>query len=283
MKTSTFALLTIVNVITLQLNAQTPLVGTGSGYSNIFSPADQITYDVPGGGGFLSVTVTDGTATKTSGVWDLQAQGGMNATLLVVGLTESAARTSLTGTGLQFNISNDPNSLLGILGSGLSVHYGWEAEARFDTSGVLNYQPNTMYNISFDVDGNEGLLNAIANVTPQFTFELIDGSGNALASQSDGSLINVAGLLGANVGSGTVNLSYLTSGSAPTGPIGVRFTGDATVGASAVGLGTTFATVTNLNITATPVPEPGGAALLGAVGMLFLLRRKRSLIPNLSA
>lgn len=268
-----------INLVLITIHstyAQTSLVGAGSGYSNIFSPPDQITYAVPGGG-LAEVTVTDGTAAKISGVWDLTAQGGMNATLAGLGLTESAAQTSLTGTALQFNISNDPNSLLGELGSGLNVHYGWVAVARFNTSGVLNYEPNTLYNISFDVTGNGGLLNAIANVTPQFTFELIDGSGNALSSLSSGSLINVAGLLGANVGNGTVNLSYLVNGTVPSGPIGVRFTGDAIVGASAVGLGTTFATVTDLSITATPVPEPGSAALLGGIGMILLLRRKRPL------
>lgn len=276
MKTITVTLFAIINVIALPLNAQTPLVGTGSGYSNIFSPSDQITYDVPGTG-LINVNVRNGTATKISGPWELAAQGGMNFSLAGLGLTESAARTSLTGTGLQFSISNDPNSLLGELGSGLNVHYGWRAEARFDTSGVLNYQPNTIYNISFNVAGNGGLLNAIANVTPQFTFELIDGNGNALSSLSSGSLINVAGLLGANVGNGTVNLNYLVNDTVPSGPMGVRFTGDAIVGASVLNLGTTFATVTNLNITATPVPEPGGAALLGTVGVICLLRRRRHL------
>ena len=257
------------------LHAQTALVGSGSTYSNIFTPSDSITYDVPGGG-LLSVTVANGITSKSSGVWDLSAQGGMNASLLGLGLTESAARTSLTGSALQLGISSDPNSLLGALGTGLSVHYGWQAQAYFDTSGTINYQPNTMYNISFNVAGNGGLLNAVTNVTPQFTFELIDGNGNALSSLSSGSLINVAGLLGAGVGSGTVNLTYMVDGTAPTGPLGVRFTGDATIGSAAVGVGTTFATVSNLNVTATPVPEPGGAVLLGAVGMVALLRRRRA-------
>lgn len=205
------------------------------------------------------------------GVWDLTAQGGANLTLI-----ESAANTSLTGSSLQFNISNSAIPLLGGLALGASIEYAWQAQAYFDTGTILNYAANTTYNVSFDVAGNNGLLGSVLGVTPSFTFELIDGSGNALASNSSGTLIDIAGLLGSGVTSGPVNLSFTTSGSAPTGPIGVRFSGAADVGATALGIGTNFATISNLNIAATPVPEPGGAVLLGAVGVVALLRRRRA-------
>lgn len=224
----------------------------------------------------ISITLDNtGTATTSSGIWDLTAQGGANATILL-SLTESGAQTSIASNSLRFGVNNDNNSLLGLLGTGATVHYGWEAEAYFDTSGsILNYATGTTYNISFDVDGNNGLLASVAGLTPQFSFELIDGSGNALTSDSSGTLINIAGLLGTGVTTGPVNLSYTVGGSVPTGPIGIRFTGDALVGASALSLGTTFATVSNFSMTATPVPEPGSCALLGAVGLLVLLRRHR--------
>lgn len=258
-------------------HAQTALVGAGSSYSSIFSPADSLTYDVPGGGGLLSLTLSDGSTTASSGIWDLTAQGGANASLILLGpVIESAAQTSLTGSALEFNISNDNNSLLGLLGVGASVHYAWEAVAYFDTLGsVLNYEPNTMYSIAFDVDGNNGLLDSVAGLTPSFTFELIDGLGNALDSGGSGTLINIAGLLGTGVPTGTVNLNYTLDGSAPSGPIGVRFRGDALVGATALGLGTEFASITNLNISATPVPEPGSCMLIASVGVVLLLRRRR--------
>lgn len=275
MQSTTITLLTLINITSLSLNAQTPLVGTGSSYSNIFSPDTSLTYDVPGSGVISLYLDQTGFATSSPGVWDFRATGGANISILGIG-TESAAQVALASNTLQFNLSQSAGGLLGSL-AGSSLHYGWQAQAYFDTSGTLNYQPDTMYNISFDVNGNNGLLGSVVGVTPQFTFELIDGSGNALTSSGSGSLVNIAGVLGTGVTSGTVNLSYMTGGVAPTGTVGVRFTGDSLVGATALGIGTNFATVSNLNISATPVPEPAGAALLGAVGMIFLLRRKRSL------
>ncbi len=266
---------TLVNCFTITtLIGQTPLVGTGSSYSSIFPSSPPVTYDVPGGG-LVSITLSNGSTTATRGLWDLTAQGGANATILL-SLTESAAQTTLTGSALHFGITNDNNSLLGLLGAGTSVHYAWQAVAYFDTPGnVLNYAANTHYSISFDVDGNNGLLTSVAGFNPSFTFELIDGLGNKLTSSNNTSQINIAGLLGSGVTTGTVNLDYLLDGTAPSGPMGVRFIGDATVGATALSLGTDFATISNLNISTTPVPEPGGSVLIASVGVLMLLRRRR--------
>lgn len=72
---------------------------------------------------------------------------------------------------------------------------------------------------------------------------------------------SLLGLLGTGVPTGTLSLDYLVDGTAPSGPIGVRFIGDATI--------------SNLNITTAPVPEPGGSVLIASVGLLFLLRRRR--------
>ncbi|MBE7493932.1 MAG: PEP-CTERM sorting domain-containing protein [Verrucomicrobiaceae bacterium] len=260
-------------------HAQTSLVGPGSSYSTPFSPASTITYGVPGGG-LVSVTLADGIATSTSGIWDLTAQGGANATILF-SLNESAAQTALTGTALQFNISNDNNSLLGLLGVGTSIHYAWEAVAYFDTPGsVLNYTADTTYSITFDVDGNDGLLSSVAGLNPSFTFELIDGLGNALASNSDGTQVNIIGLLGTGVPTGTLAIDYTLGSSLPSDPIGIRFRGDAQVGATALSLGTTYASISNLTMTATPVPEPGGSVLIASVGLAMLLRRRRLQAPS---
>lgn len=254
--------------------AQNALVGTGSSYNGIFTPADSVTYDVPGGG-LLSITLDNGSTTASRGIWDLTAQGGANATILL-SLTESAAQTALNGSALEFNISNDNDSLLGLLSTGTSIHYAWEAVAYFDNPGdILSYAPDSSYNISFDVDGNNGLLSSVAGLTPSFTFELIDGLGNALSSDGSGTLINIAGLLGSGVTTGTVSLDYTLGSTVPSGPIGVRFLGDANVGATALSLGTNFATISDLNINVTPVPEPNGCVLIASVGLATLLRRKR--------
>lgn len=259
------------------LSAQITLVGTGSSsYSDIFPSSTPVTYDVPGGG-LVSITLSNGSTTATRGLWDLTAQGGANATILL-SLTESAAQATLTGSSLQFGVSNDNNSLLGLLGTGTSIHYAWDALAYFDTPGsVLSYSSNTQYSVSFDVDGSNGLLSSVSGLNPSFTFELIDGSGNALTSSNNTTQINIAGLLGTGVPTGTINLTYTTDSSTPTGPIGVRFIGDATVGSSALSLGTTYATISNLDINSTPVPEPGSCVLMASVGVAMLMRRRRGL------
>lgn len=275
MKTYCFTLLYLALAVTFT-RAQTPLVGAGSSYTNIFTPNTTLTHNVPGGG-LLSITVDNTTSTTSAGLWDLAAQGGANANI-VLSLIESSAQTQLVNSTLKFNINNPNNSLFGLLGVGASVHYGWEATAYFDTPGsVLNYGNNTSYHISFDVDGDNGLLDSIAGVNSSLSFELVDSLGNALASNSNGSLISVAGLLG-GLQSGTINLDYTVQGTVPSGPIGIRFRGDTNVGTTALNLGTDFATISNVNISATPIPEPAGLMMIAAVGaMTVLIRRRRAL------
>lgn len=256
--------------------AQTALVGPGSSYAAPFSPSGSVTHDVPGGG-LLSLTLSNGTTTGSVGGWDLSAQGGANISLLGLGLVESGAQTSLTGSSLRFGVSNDTDSLLGALGTGSSLAFAWHATAWFDSPGVeLGFSPNTTYHISFDVDGSNGLLGSVLGVTPSFTFEFIDGAGNPLISDSSGTLINIAGILGTGVTTGTVQLDYTLGGTVPTGPIGIRFSGDALLDATALGVGTDFATVSNLGLTASVVPEPGAISLVLAGAMLLGTRRRRS-------
>ena len=125
------------------------------------------------------------------------------------------------------------------------------------------------------MNGSNGLLSSVSGLTPSFNVELIDGSGNALASNLNGTLINIAGLLGTGVPTGTINLDYTLSGAPPSGPIGIRFTGDALVGSTALTIGTDYATISNLSISASPVPEPGSALLVAIVGVAVSLRRRR--------
>lgn len=255
-------------------NAQN-LVGAGSAYTNPFGPNTTVTHDVPSNG-LLDLTLDNSTTLGSGGIWDLSAQGGANLTVLFTELVNSGAQTRLMNNTLEFNLSNSPGAVLSNLGIGASIHYAWSASGTFDTLGsVLTFLPNTRYSVSFNVEGNNGLLGTVAGVIPQFNFELIDGNGAALDSNGYGTLINVAGLLGTGVPSGTVNLTFDTGAIAPTGALGVRFTGDTLVGANALGIGTNFATVDGLNITAGPVPEPTGTLMLAATSAMFLTRRRR--------
>lgn len=250
------------------------LVGPGSPYPTPFGTDITVTHDVPGGG-FFTLALDDNTTSGSTDIWDLTAQGGANLTALVE-VVNSGAQTQIVNNSLEFNLSQSPSSLLGSLGVGASIHYAWSASGVFDQAGsVITYLPNTRYSVSFNVDGTNGLLGSVVGVIPQFSVELIDGNGNALDSNGYGSLIDIAGLLGSGVPSGTVNLTFDTGGIAPVGSLGVRFRGDSFVSATALGIGDNFATIDGLNITAGPIPEPThGILLLGSVAGLFLKRRR---------
>lgn len=251
-----------------------PLVGPGSSYTSIFSPSGSATVDTPDGG-LLSLSLGGSVGPTAIGLWDVQAAGGASVSLVGLGLLETGSQVALTGSSLQFNVSNNDSSLLGFLGTGTSIASSWGATATFNTPGLeLTLAPNTRYDLSFDVDGHNGLLETGLGINPNFNVQLLDGNGNALNSTSSGTLISIAGLLGSGVTSGTVNLSFVTDSSVASGPIGVKFGGDANLNTTALGLGTNFATVSNLSLSATPVPEPSGAGLIFVTGVCLALRRR---------
>ena len=59
---------------------------------------------------------------------------------------------------------------------------------------------------------------------------------------------------------------------AKAGPAGLRFTGSALLPATALNLGTNFATISNISVT--PVPEPSALGL-SLLGLACILRRRR--------
>lgn len=240
--------------------AQT-LVGAGSSYTNPFGPADSVLHDVPGAP--ISVGVSTGTTSKASGIWSLEASGASRVSFLLA----SRAETSLTGSQLTFGLDN-----VG-LGNALSVGllFDWAGTSTF--SGV-NFAPNTRYTISFDVEGHDML----AGVLPSFTAEMIDGNGVALNSTGGASLIDILGLsLLSSGGTGSMSVAFDTGAIAPTGPVGIRFSGGVTVGASILSGDNMFASVGNLAVVASPVPEPGTMGLL--VGAVALAARRRRSVP----
>lgn len=255
----------------------------GSNYPGLFSPADEITVDPPIPEGAVLGTYIGGTANGALGTyWQATAQGGvvLGSNLLgEIRVADTGAQVALSGSGLEFNISNDPGSLLGGLGVGLGATMSWQATATFDEPGEeLFLLPNTVYRVVFDVDGSNGLLNSTLGLTPSFGIEMLDGAGNAIdAPAEDGTLVNIIGLellgiIGSPPESGRAVVDFQTGFSVAAGAAGLRFTGSAILPATALNLGTNFATISNISITA--VPEPSALAL-GFLGVVFTLRRRR--------
>ncbi len=60
----------------------------------------------------------------------------------------------------------------------------------------------------------------------------------------------------------------------------VKFGGSADIGASALGIGTNFATVSNVNLSVDPVPEPGSAILIMVCGVCRSCFASRRLIER---
>lgn len=260
----------------------TTLLGTGASttgngttlYDTPFSPNGSATVSNPVPGGLGTGITTGAPATTTAGVWTLNATGGLGVFAVGINTADTSAQTSLSSNTLQFNAAS--SGLLSNLGTGTSISESWLASGTFNTPNIA-LAPNTTYDLSFNVDGHSGLLNTGLGITPTFTVQLLDGSGNPLVSNGNGSLIDLVGLLGSNTGgSGTVNLTFTTGATVAPGAISIDFAGSSVLNSTLLSVGNqNFATVSNLNLTAAPVPEPGGMVLFG-LGVLVVLRRHRS-------
>lgn len=257
----------------------------GTNYPGLFGPADDVTVSTPIPDGTALGVVIGGSASGNLGnYWTAHATGGAvlgSDPLLLpeVRVLETGAQVALTGSALQFRVNNDPDSLLGQAGIGLGLALTWSATATFDQAGKeLFLLPNSVYQVSFDVDGSNGLLKSTLGIFPTFGLEMLDGAGNAIdCPAEDGSLVNIIGLellgiIGSPPESGRAVVQFETGSSVPNGAASLRFTGSALLPATALNLGTNFATISNISVTAVPEPSAFGLGLLGLAG---LLRRRR--------
>ncbi|WP_035610177.1 hypothetical protein [Haloferula sp. BvORR071] len=239
-------------------------VVSGTNYPNLFSPAGNVTVTppaIPDGVDLVTVELGGSESGPLGTYWTAEANGGavlgtnvLGALIGEVRLAETGAQVALTGSALQFNIDNNPNSILGALGTGLGVSLNWSATAKFNAPGhALTLSPNTTYLISFDVIGGSGLLNSALGITPTFTTELLDGANAPVGISGGGTLLNLVGLqlapvTGAPAGTGRATAEFRTGASVSAAPASVRFKGSAVLPASLVGIGTQFANVSNLSV-----------------------------------
>jgi hypothetical protein len=189
--------------------------------------------------------------------WNATATGGAvvgTHVLTELRVAESGAQVALTGSSLKFNLSNNPDSILGALGTGVGLALTWSATATFDEVGnPLVLEPDSTYRISFQVDAGDGLLNSTLAISPSFAVELLNGAGDPVGFAGGGTTANLIGLelltvVGAPAGSGTAVVDFRTGATVPAGPAGIRFSASATLPASIAGIGTEFATISELSV-----------------------------------
>jgi hypothetical protein len=239
-----------------------------SNYGDLFSPGgSNVTVDVPN----TALLSFGGSASGPLGTyWSATADGGST---IGFGLAESGAQVALTGGSLQFNIANIGLIDTLIDGGLAGLTTSWTATATFDKPGSeLILASYTTYEISFLIDGNNGLLESTLGINPYFNFELLDGNGQSVADASSSTIINLVGILGTGVTSGTATLTFTTGDISDTDPASVRFSGGAILTPELLGIGSNFATVSNFSIV--QVPEPSVCGIMALSGLLFLKRRR---------
>jgi hypothetical protein len=186
--------------------------------------------------------------------WRASADGGAIVPLLA----DTGAQVKLTGSALEFNLSNNPATVLGGLGTGLALGLDWTATATFNKSdATLILKPNTTYTVSFDVDTGSGLLKSGLGITPAFGVSLLDFN-TVVGTTNSTTIANILGLqLGTVVGSpstGRATVQFKTGATVSGGAAKLRFTGSAALPVSVTNIGSNFARVSNLSIA--PVLTP---------------------------
>lgn len=253
------------------------VIGGSGPYVNVFSEVGNATVDPDPPSGLATVNVGGTAGPVDVGLWELEASGGVSATLLGIPLTESGASVSLDGDSLNFGISAVDPSIVGALGGIANIATVWNAKLTLDSPAIA-LQPMTTYDISFDVNGSDGLFDGFANIFPEFEFTFMDGGGNPIQSPGGVDTVSLLGLgIVGGAGSQSVNLQYTTGPSVGSGPATLMWAGSALITPDALSaLGTdNYAEVSNLTLAATPVPEPAVTFLSSVGALLLLLRRDR--------
>lgn len=231
-------------------------------HTGLFSPSANLTVDPlteppPPLGTGLDLDPATSITGSLGNYWTATATGGAEAFVLGVSTLATGSQVALSNNSLQFNASNDPQSLLGLLGVGLSVELQWSATVTFDGSPgpAVTLEPNRTYRVSFDVIDDSGLLDSTLGISPSFGVELLDGAGNPLGFSGGGTNASILGLqlapvLGGPNGAATATADFVTGSTVPNGPVGIRFTGSASLPATVLDIGTNFASVSNLKLVA---------------------------------
>lgn len=228
-------------------------------HSGLFSPSADITVDpIPDPPPLVGVVLDPPPANGSLGnYWTATATGGAAVFALGLEAVSTGSRVALSNNSLQFNVSNDPQSLLGLLGSGVNLGLEWSATVTLDDSPgpVVTLEPNRTYRISFQVIDDSGLLDSTLDISPTFGVELLDGAGNPVGYVGGGTNASILGLqlapvLGGPNGAATATADFQTGPTVPAGAAAIRFTGSAILPATLLDIGTNFASVSDLKMAA---------------------------------
>jgi hypothetical protein len=211
-----------------------PITVTNNSFENITASASTPTS--------LGLTIA-GTNTTAFGAWTATAGSS------VIGLTPSSISA---GTGISLG---GPTPTAGTFDARLTVASGIGTSLSLFQSLSATFQPNANYNLTLDLDPGFNLA-----LLGQASLQLQAGS-TTVASLSGTNLLN---LLVANNSFQTLDLNYITGGSAPSGNIGILFNLNSVAGVS----GNVYLDNVNLDVAAVPEPSTFVLALTGSL-LLF--------------
>jgi hypothetical protein len=126
-----------------------------------------------------------------------------------------------------------------------------------------SFLSNSLYTLTFDA-GQASAVSLLSGASAS-----IFAGGTPVATLSGATLISLLDLNGDLSG---FTLEFTTGEVAPVGNVGIEFSAGGV--AEVIGSGLV---VDNVNMTVTPVPEPGSAMLIGMTGLWLLINRRRRL------
>jgi hypothetical protein len=175
----------------------------------------------------------------------------------VAGLTPSSVAI---GTAASLHGPTPPE---GSFEACITLGAGVGAFASLSQTLDATYQANATYNLSLEL-----AISANVSLLSQSTLELQAGS-TTVASLTGSSLVS---LINTTNNFQTIDLSFTTGNTAPSGDIGIEFTASSVVGLS----GNLYLDDAQLTMTPTPEPRPGAlfAAGFGVLLSLNHLRKK---------
>src|SRR5689334_6990838 len=96
-------------------------------HTGLFSPSANVTVDpIPDPEPLIGIILDPPPASGPLGnYWNATASGGAAIFALGIDAASTGAQVALSNNSLQFNVSNNPQSVLGLLGTGVSLGLQW--------------------------------------------------------------------------------------------------------------------------------------------------------------
>lgn len=253
--------------------AQTPYT-PGSGVDNLLkfsaSGSNNATAPLPA----LTLVLATETATdaKLGGGWNIEASGSTNIGLTqLITLASSRARTAIGPNSLSFQTVN-----AGTLSELFTAGIGMQWRASTTLTGSQTWEAGR-YGYQFDLNIDTALLNLNPNVLGSFSLTISDNNSTLFNGSIFGDILDITSLSASSYLDVTAEFDY----DPVNGPLYIAFNASAPINANLLNLtGTGTSTLYNVSgadIVIIPVPEPSGALLLGASGLLLIMRRRRDI------